>query len=278
MHKGKWKIAIAALAAVALATPAMAGVPGKYQSTYVLGLGSTSGAGDLQMPADRAGKLKIKQSGSDKDGEGGYVIQIAGNAKFTCASNNDPKKGVCGPKGSPTEAVAMNTWTVLGAVEITNTSRINIEGGKVTFQATGKNKLNAAGNVAASTIYETPVAVGYASINDLGSDPDDPLTGCEAGPVADKTTCAGLAASVAGFRYGLDATNRCTTDEDCRSEGVITLECGGNGWCAVQTCTEDSDCFSDHCNTETGNCCDPNSAVGCPDPSPSGAFLDEVRF
>jgi hypothetical protein len=284
MFKGKWKIAIAALAALALAAPAMAGPAGKYQSTYVQGFASSSGTGDLQLPASRNGKLKIKQAGRDKDGEGGFRTQILGNAKLTCASNPD-SKGLCGPKGSPTEVVALSVWQVLGFQEITNATRLLVTGGKIVFKDTGRNSFTAAGNVAASTIYNTPVLVQGNTIHDLGSDPDHPTTGCEAGPTIDKTTCAAQFASLgAGIMFGIDLTNLCDVDADC---GITTLECPTpGGFCAVQTCptpsprddaASDAACNSGECNLETGNCCDPAGSAGCPDrlpPSPSGAFLD----
>jgi hypothetical protein len=272
MFKGKWKIAIAALAALALAAPAMAGgPPGKYQVTYVQALGSSAGISDLVMPGDRVAKLKLKAGGSNKDGEGGFVTQIAGNAKLTCASNNN-SKGLCGPKDNPQPAIALSTWVVLGVVEITNASRLLVTGGKIVFEATGKNKSTAAGNIAASTIYNTPVLVGYNTINDMGSDPDNPTTGCEAGPTVDKPTCASATASMGtGITFGTDLTNGCDVDADC---AIITLICAPTGFCAVQTCTADGDCNSGTCNNETSNCCDPASSEGCPDPSPSGAFLD----
>lgn len=285
MIKGKWNYALAAIAALGMAMPsaALAGIPGKYQVTFVPQSPVLTALIDLQMPADRAGKLKIKQNGSDKDGDGGFVMQIAGNGKLTCASNPD-SKGLCGPKENPTEAVSLSTWTVLGAVEITNAARLWVKGGKVVFQASGKNKGNANGNTAASTIYDSSVQAGYASINDLGSDPDNAATGCDAGPTIDKTTCANQFASVvAGFMFGHDDSLGCLVDADCNAD-IPTLICDG-GACAVQSCTVPSDCNSNACNmgsgTSGGSCCDLATSTDpdcTADPSPSGAFLDSVNF
>ncbi|MFP6665266.1 MAG: hypothetical protein VCC00_13810 [Deltaproteobacteria bacterium] len=285
MIKGKWNYALAAIAALGMAMPsaALAGIPGKYQVTFVPQSPALNALIDIQMPADRAGKLKLKQNGSDKDGTGGFVMQIAGNGKLICASNPD-SKGLCGPKDNMTEAISQTTWTVLGAVEITNAARLWVKGGKIVFQATGKNKGDANGNAAASTIYDTSVQTGYASINDMGSDPDNEVTGCDAGPTADKTTCANSFASVvAGFMFGHDDSLGCSVDEDCNAD-VSTLVCVA-GACAVQTCTVPSDCNSGACNMGSGpsggTCCD---IVTSTDPdctaasSPSGAFLDSVNF
>ena len=70
MYKQFGKIALGALVSVALAVPAMAAPAGKYQVTWVPGQ-LAAALSDIQMPADRAGKLKLKMAGKDKDGLGG---------------------------------------------------------------------------------------------------------------------------------------------------------------------------------------------------------------
>ena len=280
MYKQIGKIALGALVSVALVAPAMAKPAGKGQITFVPGqLGTLS---DIQMPADRAGKLKIKFGGADKDGLGGYEVQVAGNAKLTCASNPD-SKGLCGPKDNPQPAVLVLLWKVLANIEIENVSELRVTGGKIVFLDTGKNKSNAGGNVAASTVYNTPIATGYVTINDRAAGHEDPILGCGGAPTVYKTECyTAIDAMSAGFIYGFDLSNSCTTDAECELAGP-TLFCNtGTGYCAIQTCTTDGDCNSGECNTTTGNCCDPNAASGdagaCPEASPSGAFLDTVQF
>ena len=130
MYKQIGKIALGALVSVALVAPAMAKPAGKGQITFVPG--QLSAASDIQMPADRAGKLKIKFGGADKDGLGGYEVQVAGNAKLTCASNPD-SKGLCGPKDNAQPAVLVLLWKVLANIEIENVSELRITGGKIVF-------------------------------------------------------------------------------------------------------------------------------------------------
>jgi hypothetical protein len=291
------KVALGAVISLGLAVPASAGTPGKYQVTWVPGQ-LAAALSDIQMPADRAGKLKLKMAGSDKDGLGGYTSQVAGNGKLTCASNPD-SKGLCGPKDNPQPAVLVLNWKVLANIEIENVAELRVTGGKIVFLATGKNKTSAAGNVAASTIYETPVATGYATINDRAAGHEDPVLGCGGAPTAFKTECYNaFDAMSAGFVYGYDLTNACSTDAECELAGP-TLYCnpaaelpGGTVMpaCQVQTCTVDGDCNSGACNIYaadnaggTKNCCDPAAIEGgagyCePAPSPSGAFLDNVQF
>lgn len=278
------KVALGALASVALAAPAMAGPAGQYQVTFVPG--QLAGLSDIQMPDDRAGKLKIKMKGADKDGLGGYEVQVAGNAALLCASNPDPKKGLCGPKDNPQPAVLVMKWKVLVNIEIENVAELRIAGGKIVFLEGGKNKSNAGGNVAASTLYETAVAIGYVTINDRAAGYEDPALGCDGSPTVAKTECYNsYDAMSAGFMYGFDLTNSCSDDATCQIAGP-TLECNTTtGYCAVQTCPNglDSECSTGlECNQVSGNCCDPSAAEGdagaCPAASPSGAFLDNVQF
>lgn len=275
------KIALGALVSVTLAVPAMAKPAGKYQVTFVPGQLSAA-LSDIQMPADRAGKLKVKMGGADKDGLGGYEVQVAGNGKLTCASNAD-SKGLCGPKDSPQPAVLVLNWGVLANIEIENVSELRVAGGKIVFLNTGKNKSNAAGNIAATVVYNTPIAVGYVTINDRAAGHEDPILGCGGAPTVVKTECYNaFDAMSAGFMYGFDLTNSCANDAECQLAGP-TLVCNAvTGYCQVETCTIDADCSSGECNTDTGNCCDPAALPGgagaCPAPSPSGAFLDSVQF
>lgn len=282
MNLGYMKFALAAVAALGLMMPqaANAGTAGKYQVTFVPQDAGLDGLIDIKMPVDRAGKLKVKQAGSDKDGLGGFTTQISGNGKLTCT--NADSKGLCGPKPDGQPAVALATWTVFGAIEIVNASLLTITGGKIVYDATGKNKTSATGNIAASAIYNLPVMAGTFTISDLGSDPTNVSTGCDAGPTADKTTCAaGFPSLVAGFMFGYDATLSCTDDASC---GIITLICGANSFCGIQQCSIPTDCNSGACNMGAGpsggSCCDPGTSTDpdCDPGSPSGAFLDAVVF
>ena len=271
------------MAAAGFAAPSLASAAdaaGKVQSTFVR---SAIPSGDIQFPEDRNGKLKVKAGPSTKDGEGGYVTQIAGNAKLTCPPNDE--KGVCGPKGSPVTAVAVQNWKVLGAIPVEVTQRILVEKGKIVFESTGKNKANASTNASASVLYGTSVSFGYATLNNLGPDPDNPVTGCDGTPtVIGKTDCIGGEIAVAGFVWGTDNNPSCSTDAECTAGGSPTLICNlGTGDCEIQTCTDYSDCNSGSCNTTTNNCCDLATAVDpsqcdAPPGSPSGAFLDNVQF
>lgn len=284
MKNSSWRISLACLAAFGMAAPSIADAQqsdpaaGKIQLTFVR---SNTGGGDITFPADRNGKLKIKGGPSTKDGEGGAVFQIAGNAKLTCPPNDE--KGVCGPKGSPVQAVSVSNWNVLGTIPVEVIQRINIEKGKIVFDSTGKNKANASTNASASVLYGTSISWGHSTLNNLGPDPDNPATGCEANPVIiGKTDCIGTEIAVAGFVWGTDASPSCTTTADCTAGGSDTLICNA-GNCEIQTCTDYSDCNSGSCNTTTGNCCDPATATDpsqCdgPPPSPSGAFLDNAQF
>jgi hypothetical protein len=281
MKNSSWKISLACLAAAGFAAPSVASAAdpaGKVQSTFVR---SALPSGAIEFPDDRNGKLKVKAGPSTKDGEGGYVTQIAGNAKLTCPPNDE--KGVCGPKGSPVTAVAVQNWNVLGVIPVEVTQRILVEKCKIVFQSTGKNKANASTNASASVLYGTSVSFGFATLNNLGPDPDNPVSGCDGSPtLIGKTDCIGGEIAVAGFVWGIDSNPSCSTDAECVAGGSDTLICvGGN--CEIQTCTDYTDCNSGSCNTTTGNCCDPATAVDpaqCdgPPPSPSGAFLDNAQF
>jgi len=286
MYRTIGKIALGALVSVALVAPAMAKPAGKGQVTFVPGQ-LAAALSDIQMGAGKEGKLKIKFGGADKDGLGGYEVQVAGNSKATCDSNPD-SKGLCGPKDNPQPAVLVMLWKVLANIEIENVSEMRVAGGKFVFLNTGKNKSNAAGNVGATVVYNTPIAVGYSSIHDRASGHEDPTLGCGGLPTVYKTECYNANdAMSAGFMYGFDATMQCTTHAECQ-ESAPTLECDtGTGYCAIETCSMpmgDLECenTTGACNAATGNCCNPlvsEPEVGaCPDPSPSGAFLDNVQF
>jgi hypothetical protein len=280
MYKKIGKIALGALVSLALVAPAMAKPAGKGQITFVPG--HLSAAADIQMPIEKAAKIKLMFAGADKDGLGGYEVKLPGNAKLTCASNNDTK-GLCGPKDNPQPAILKLLWKVLANIEIENVATLRITGGKIVFEDTGKNKSNAGGNVAASTVYNTAIVTGYATIHDRAATWEDPTLGCNGPPTKFKTLCYNpIDSMAAGFMYGFDLTNSCTLDSECELSGP-TLYCNlVTGFCAIQQCTVDGDCNSGACNTETGNCCDPTAGAGepgeCPEPSPSGAFLDTVQF
>ena len=77
---------------------------------------------------------------------------------------------------------------------------------------------------------------------------------------------------------GTDLSLACSTDADCTAEGTPTLVCNQTtNYCEIQTCTENADCNTGQCNTETGNCCDPSQPEGgagaCPAASPPSRRL-----
>ena len=287
-----WKLATVAAAAVALVVPSMAAAQqsdpdgkgdGQIQITIVPEYWSTATQETvLQIPQDRAGKAKVKLK-PGKGEEGGLAGQLAGNLKVSCpgTANQDPKKGVCGLKGSPVEAYTSWQFEVLGSLGVHSVTKIWVEGGKIAFpDFGGKNKFNAAQQASASVIQGTSVGSGIFGLHEVGPAPTDPVTGCDSSPVlTDKSGCLGDRWGVAGIVWGPVAIP-CANTAECTAGGTDTLICQGNE-CVVQECPggDASLCNTGYCNVVSDQCCDPGTSTepaNCQ--SPSGAFLDPIAF
>lgn len=286
MIKGKWKFAVAALAATALAAPSIADAQtvvhpaaGKVKSTFVPIDNSTA---TIVLPRASAGKCFTEVKASDKEGDAGLVSKVAGNCKYTCgAGNND--KGTCGDKEGkgpgPLEFTMQGRWHVLGALDITVGTRMLMIKGKPVYKASGKNKYSANDQPAIAVLFGTALGIGRSSIHDIGPDPDNPTTGCGAEqPAFDMSGCFGPEAAVSGIVVGNNGgvDLPCVVDADCNASDVVI--CNG-GACEIQTCSVPGDCNSGYCNASSGQCCNPATSS---DPancnSPSGAFLDPIVF
>ena len=183
----------------AFGVAAVAGLPSRpvhagdqYQATLV--------ADDTNATAftivKSGSKVKIKPS--TKPGDGGVVVQmILKNVDCPAVGNDKGKAGKCGSKGAGAEALTRRHVFNIGSralgLDVPDASGVTyrLEKGVGLFEATGKNTISAtqAFGALAAPIAGHSLGVGLVKLQERGSDPDNPTTGCGVVPLPVGNTC-----------------------------------------------------------------------------------------
>lgn len=259
--------AVAALAAVALAVPALA--QNKGAGKYAAGIFESPANGtNFTMPGKAKGKIQIKPSKKDLDG--GWTIQL--NVKgIDCVAEDASEAGKCGIKGVPIggHRLELNTFA-LGALAVAVGIEYQIEGGKTTFVESGKNKTGVGGGGAlVSILYNTVLGIDGVRLRGPASDPFNVTTGCGVIPLPPVNTCIdGPIYAIAGILVGEDLGLPCAATSECGSNPVLVCNAPT---CEIETCSADADCDQNgggtggtgECDCGAGACCDPLTDPGC---------------
>ena len=187
------------LCAVAFGMAAIAGIPrgpvhagDVYQATIVAD-DTNSTSFTIAKPGS---KVVVKPS--SKAGDGGAVVQLVlKNVDCPSVGNDAGKANKCGSKGAGADALTRKHVLNIGAralgLDIPDVAGLTyrLEKGTAVFEATGKNTISAAQafGALAGPIAGHALGVGLVKLQERGSDPDNPTTGCSVVPLPVGNTC-----------------------------------------------------------------------------------------
>ncbi len=142
-------------------------------------------------------KIIIKPS--TKPGDGGVLVQlILKNIDCPSVGNDLGKANKCGSKGAAADALTrkhvLNVGSRALGLDVPDASGVTyrLEKGAAVFETSGKNTITAtqAFGALAAPIQGHALGVGLLKLQERGSDPDNPTTGCGVVPLPVGNTCA----------------------------------------------------------------------------------------